>query len=489
MSENPLHFGAVFISVFFIMAVLPAPLAASENPAVASLEEMTLIARSADRPPPPRSGRAVSGREYREARRRFLDVMRLIREKYAKDVSEEKMLENTLKELTFVVPPHCADGIVSPARCRGDLEKCFLDSIGSVAARCGTDMDHILFIALNVMLRSLDHNSSLLDRNTLNELKISTSGVFGGVGMMVARREGEYTVVSSSEGTPAYRAGIRSGDAVLEIDGEPIRGLPLLEVLSKVRGPAGSRIALTIRSKTTGATRRIGLKRQIIRIPPVRYSVLDQGIGYLRIVNFQASTSGEVAKALLSLSGACSGRLKGLVLDLRDNPGGLFDQAIEVADLVMDSDIITVVRGRLKGLNKEFRAKRGTTLPPAPMVVLINNGTASAAEILAGALQGKPEVVVVGEPSFGKASVQAVFLLGNGSAVRLTTAHYYTPGGSDIDGKGIQPDILIPDSRQADEGVGPIIDETGLNRDEGVKKALEVLKKRIETGPPLAPLY
>lgn len=329
---------------------------------------------------------------------------------------------------------------------------------------------------MKILLRNLDPNSALMDANMVKELKISTSGRFGGIGMVVGAKHGDYVVISALDGSPAFRAGIKTGDKVLAIDGEPIHGLPLLEVLSKVRGPSGSRIRLTIESRDKGVTRQVTLRRRVIRIPPVRYEKLGGNVGYLRIINFQTGTAKAVRRALRRLFRDTPGGLKGLILDLRSNPGGLFDEAIKVADLLLSSKTITVVKGRLQRINREFRAKRNRTFPQVPTVVLINRGTASGSEILTAALRQRPDVVVMGEHSFGKASVQGVFLLGEGRALRLTTAHYYTPEGVDIDGKGIKPDIEVQDS---DEGSGRVkprgLGDSDVRHDRVVAKALKYI--------------
>jgi len=416
--------------------------------------------------------------------RLFFETVRVIRESFVGNVSAKEVFKQTAAELPFVVPPNCGEDFPSKAECEQDAEQCFVEAVRAVAICCHTDMQGALFRALNLALRKLDHNSALLDVRMLKELKISTSGKFGGIGMVVTRRDGDYVVVSSIEGSPAFNAGIKPGDAVLAIDGEPIHGLPLMEVLSKVRGQGGSRISLSIKPRGTEAVRQVYLRRTMISIPPVRYHVLDQEIGYLRIVNFQNSTTRDVARALTRMFRSVRGRLQGLILDLRANPGGLFDQAIEVADLFVPHDTITVVKGRHEKLNREFRGKGRDTYPRVPTVVLIDRGTASAAEILAGALKGKPDVVIMGERSFGKASVQGIFPLSNGMGLRLTTAHYYTPDGGDIEGKGIEPDVPAEDAELPAEKVDTeLLDKAEIGRDRAVTKAFNLIVSGMAHGP------
>jgi carboxyl-terminal processing protease len=277
---------------------------------------------------------------------------------------------------------------------------------------------------------------------------------------------------------------------VLAIDGEPIHGLPLIDVLSKVRGRAGSSIGLTVRLRGSDEARRVTLRRQAIRIAPVRHRILPGGIGYLRIVNFQNNTASEVARALRQMTGSVKGGLRGLVLDLRDNPGGLFDQGIQVAELFVASGPLTLVRGREAGLNREFTATRRGAYSKVPIAVLINRGTASAAEILAAAVRSRPDAVVIGEPSFGKASVQGVYPIRDDMAVRLTTAHYYTPDGRDIDGRGIEPDERVEEPAHLERNPRPRgPDLEGLQKDEAVTRALEYLQAARDDKSPFPTLF
>lgn len=424
--------------------------------------------------------------------RLFSDTITLIREHYAGDVSDAEIFNTALENLTLIMLPQCTEHVRSMTECPGDPAECFLDAIASIAHRCNIGTRQLIVMALGVLLRNLDSNSALMDPRMLDELKISTSGKFGGVGMVVTSKHGDYVVISCLEGSPAYRAGIKPGDTVMAIAGEPLHGMPLPQVLGKVRGRAGSRISLSIKKRGTGTIRDVSLRRRIIRVPPVRYRMLGEGIGYIRIVNFQESTSREVAKALRRMFRSSTSGPEGLILDLRANPGGLFEQAIKVADLFLPSDTITVVKGRHRKLNKEFRARRKGTFPSVPMVVLVDRGTASAAEILAAALQSRSDVLVMGERSFGKASVQGIFPLRTGGmALRLTTAHYYAPDGRDIDGKGIEPDVLIKEPEtDGDRGRPPALDGKALDNDPAVSKASEyILSSRSAHRSPFPSWY
>ncbi len=403
-------------------------------------------------------------------------AIELLRRHYVKEIPDELLFDIPLKRMMMTLLPHCVEEIPDFDECFEERGKCFAQSIRSIASRCNIRQDRLLEIALNNILKGLDPNTGLLNEAMLKEIKISTSGKFGGVGLVVASREGNYIVVSPFEGSPANRAGIRPGEIVLEIDGRPVQGLPLSEVLSKVRGPAGSTIAFTLKDPKSDKIRHVRLRRKEIVVPPVRYGMPAKGIGYIRLVNFQETTYIETERALKQIISGNAGTMRGLILDLRDNPGGLFDQAIQVADLFLASGVITSLRGHNNQLNREFRADSRALLPKIPIVVLVNNGTASASEILAGALKGKPGVVLMGRRTFGKASVQAVFPLGKGLALRLTTAHYYTAQGADIEGKGLEPDLKFEDTDDdlIEGTLDPLAGER-LETDHAVTKAAEYI--------------
>lgn len=379
----------------------------------------------------------------------FREAIFMMREYYAKPLSDKDLLQNAYDTLSLVVLPQCMEQVPHNEDCPGPAEDCLIRVIQSIGQRCHMDTERLFLIALRGILGGFDANSSLLDQAMMNELKITTAGKFGGVGMVVASRNSDYVVISALDGSPAQKAGIAAGDAILEIDGKPLHGLPLMEVLGMVRGPAGSTMTALVKKNKTGLIREVRLKRRVISIASVKSSILDKSIGYIRIVNFQANTGRDVQRALDKLLGPGPHKIRGLILDLRDNPGGLFDEAIKVAGLFRPAATITSLRGRNPQVNREFVGPSVQSFPAIPMVVLINRGSASASEILAGALQGLPQVLVLGERSFGKASVQAVFPLAGGIALRLTTAHYYTANGRDIEATGIEPDVEI----ESPEGV------------------------------------
>jgi C-terminal peptidase prc len=406
----------------------------------------------------------------------FDKAVKLIKQHYVKDVTDSDLFHVPFNRLAMMLPPHCMEEI-SVKECSGDQQRCFMEAVEAVADKCGLDREKLFMTVLNLLLREMDKNSCIMDAAMIKELKVGTSGKFGGVGMAVAPRDGEYVVISPFEGSPAHRAGIQPGDSVMEIDGRPLHGLTTIEVLRLVRGPVGSTMTVTVLDRKTAQTKRLKIRRSEISVPPIRYAVLGDGISYVRIVNFQHNTLAELEKALVRLSQQGRGRQRGLILDLRDNPGGLFNEAIKVADLFLSSEPITSVRARDGQRSREFRAKQKEPGPDIPIVVLINKGTASASEILAGALQGRPQVVVMGRRSFGKASVQAVFPLAKTLALRLTTAHYYTADGRDIEGKGLEPDIVLDASGKSSDTPAPDKpDPNELKHDAGIAKAVDYLK-------------
>lgn len=417
------------------------------------------------------------------ARRKFIsDVTGLLEKHFVEPVAGREVLETALDKLTLTLIPLCTKSLEPSKDCLGDPEECFVTAIASIAGTCGLDPDRLCERALRGVLRELDPNASLLDPTMLKELSISVSGRFGGVGMVVAEKNGDYVVIAPFDGSPARAAGIRTGDTILEIDGHPLHGLPLSDVLSMVRGPAGSTVRFTVKDSETGRIEHVRVKRRTIRIAPVRQVMLGRGIGYVRIVNFQRGTAAQVKKALSRMFGHRRTELKGLILDLRDNPGGLLDEAIMVASLFAPSGIITSVRGRDAGSERKVMADSANAFPQIPMVVLINRGSASGSEVLAGAVQGRPNVLVLGERSFGKASVQGVFPLAGGFALRLTTAHYYTSDGRNINGKGLEPDVTMASPEVMPQEKLGFSKREELQQDPAIQRALS----RLESGTPLA---
>ncbi len=296
--------------------------------------------------------------------------------------------------------------------------------------------------ALSGMLSSLDPHSTYLDREMYSQMQVDTRGEFGGLGIEIASAEGGIRVVSPIEDTPAFRAGIKAGDLILKIDDQLARDLTLMESVKLMRGKPGTSVKLTIFREGEHAPLVFNVVRDIIHVKSVKSDFLAPGYAYLRITQFQERTAKLLAGQIAELGKKAGGKLEGAVLDLRNNPGGLLTQAVAVSDLFLDSGGIVSTKSRT-GSSLSFKAKSGDMLNGVPLVVLINNGSASASEIVAGALQDNHRAVLLGQPSFGKGSVQSVIPLPDGSALKLTTALYYTPSGRSIQATGIQPDILV----------------------------------------------
>lgn len=303
--------------------------------------------------------------------------------------------------------------------------------------------------AIRGMLTGLDPHSSYLDEEEFKELQTTTSGEFGGLGLEVTMEDGVVKVVTPLVDTPAFKAGIKSGDYIIKLGKESVQGLSLKDAVNLMRGKAGSTIELTILRKGVNKALTFDLVREVIQIKSVQSKMLAPGYGYIRLTQFQALTGKDMLQAIAQLKQKSGGQLKGLILDLRNNPGGLLDSAIQVSDAFLGKDksgkpeTIVSTKGRLPGSDFTALSKGLDVLHNAPMVVLINNGSASAAEIVAGALKDNKRAVILGTTSFGKGSVQTVLPLDNKTGIKLTTALYYTPSGTSIQAKGIVPDIVV----------------------------------------------
>lgn len=295
--------------------------------------------------------------------------------------------------------------------------------------------------AIRGMLNHLDPHSGYLDPDSFREMRTQTRGEFGGLGIEVTMENGLVKVVSPIDETPAYRAGVQAGDFITHIDGEAVMGLTLSEAVERMRGPVNSEIIVTIR-RGDQEPFEIEIVRDIIRVQSVR-SRVEGEIGYLRVTSFTEQTTPGLEAAMAEIQDQLGDRLQGYVLDLRNNPGGLLDQAISVTDIFLDRGEIVSTRGRHSDDAQRWNATAGDLAVGLPVVVLINGGSASASEIVAGALQDHRRAIVMGTDSFGKGSVQTVVPLGGQGAMRLTTARYYTPSGRSIQARGIEPDILV----------------------------------------------
>ena len=297
--------------------------------------------------------------------------------------------------------------------------------------------------AVRGMLSGLDPHSAYLTAEQYRELQVGTTGQFGGLGIEVTMENGFVKVVSPIDDTPAQRAGIKAGDLIVRLDDTPIKGLSLNEAVKLMRGEVGTKITLTIVREGEEKPLTFTIIRDVIKVKSVKNRLLEKDYGYVRISTFQSRTGESLRAALRSLKEENQGALKGLVLDLRNNPGGVLNAAVSVSDAFIDRGLIVYTEGRLKDSEHKFRATPTDLLNGAPMVVLINAGSASASEIVAGALQDHKRAVIMGGKSFGKGSVQTILPTRNGGAIKLTTARYYTPSGRSIQAEGITPDIPL----------------------------------------------
>ncbi|MBU4177131.1 MAG: S41 family peptidase [Desulfurivibrionaceae bacterium] len=296
--------------------------------------------------------------------------------------------------------------------------------------------------AIKGMLTTLDPHSSYMKPDDFKELQVETQGSFTGIGIEITMKDNILTVVSPIEGTPAFAKGLKAGDKIVKIGEEPTQDMSLMEAVKRLRGPKGSEVTISIHRKGWPDLKEITLIRDIIPIHSVKSKLLEPGYPYIRIINFQAQTTTDFKKALSDLEKA--GKIKGLIVDLRNNPGGLLDQSVKVADIFIDEGVIVSTKGRIKEQNSMFYARDNNPKYKFPVVVLVNEGSASASEIVAGALQDHKKAVIVGAQTFGKGSVQTIIPMDSGAGLRLTTARYYTPSGRSIQATGITPDIIVP---------------------------------------------
>jgi len=347
------------------------------------------------------------------------------------------------------------------------------------------DDQELLYGAIQGMLQSLDPHSVFLPPEIYKELQLDTTGRFGGVGIEVTIRDGLLTVITPIEGTPASRAGLRSGDRILRINGKSTRHMTLGDAVKLMRGKRGSKVNLRLARNGRGQPFNVALRREIIRIKSVRgVEELGDGLAYIRISAFQEDTAKSLERALRDLEKKPDG-LHGLILDMRNNPGGLLTEAIEVSDKFLGKG--TIVSTKSRGAPKQKRiARQDGTHPDFPIIILVNGGSASAAEIVAGALQDNKRATVLGTTTFGKGSVQTVFEMGDGAALKLTVARYFTPSGRSIQDHGIKPDIIVKaiikeEVIELEESKGEAKESFSIEVEEDTQKqaAIELLRKRL----------
>ncbi len=323
------------------------------------------------------------------------------------------------------------------------------------------DDAELIEAAINGMLSSLDPHSSYLNAKNFQEMQVQTRGSFGGLGIEVTMEKGLVKVITPIDDTPAYRAGVMPGDLITHLDQEPVFGLTLTEAVERMRGPVDSTLEVTIRRPSVDEPFDVVITRAVIKLQSVRWRA-EGDTGYVRITNFSEATARDVKKAVAELKEELGDTLEGYVLDLRNNPGGLLDQAVQVSDLFLERGEIVSTRGRSQGNISRYNAKRGDISGGKPIIVLVNGGSASAAEIVAGALQDHNRAIVMGTTSFGKGSVQTVTPLQGHGALRMTTSRYYTPSGQSIQARGIDPDISVAQAHIEEIDLGPRRTEASL---------------------------
>ena len=340
----------------------------------------------------------------------------------------------------------------------------------------------LVYSAIKGTLRGLDAHSSFLDPDMYREMGVETTGQFGGLGIEITLKDDILTVVTPIEGTPAFRAGILPGDRIVKIEGMSTKDMQLSDAVKRMRGKPGSKIVISIVREGLTEPKDYSITRELIQVQSVKTGELEPGIEYIRLRQFQEKTGQDVEGALEKYNKGK--KIQGLVLDLRNNPGGLLTSSVEVAEKFLDSGkLVVYTEGRVRNQNMRFQAAGKRTWGDFPIIVLVNQGSASASEIVAGALQDWGRAVVLGTQSFGKGSVQTIIPLSDGSGLRLTTAKYFTPKGRSIHGKGITPDIIVemPKPAPGEQAPPPIVDEQArlqdqLKRDPQLQRAVDLLK-------------
>lgn len=373
--------------------------------------------------------------------------------------------------------------------------KIYTDVLGIVQENYTEPVDtrEIVYDSIKGMVKGLDPHSSFLTPEEYAEMQIDTKGTFGGLGIEISLKDDILTVVAPIEDTPAFRAGILAGDRIVKIEDKYTKDMTLNEAVNLMRGPKDTPVTIYVMREGLDKPKEFKIVRDIIKVKSVKYRMLEDNFGYVRIAQFQENTSSDLKKALKDLTVQANGSIKGLILDLRNNPGGLLQEAVAVSDEFLNSGLIVYTKGRVAGQDMKFTADKKGTEPDYPMIVLVNNGSASASEIVAGALQDQNRAIILGNTTFGKGSVQTIIPLSDGSAVRLTTSKYYTPSGRSIQARGIEPDIVVGESKghiqEKDlaghlevEAMDKKNDGKDVDAQSGLKKQLEKIKISEEAG-------
>ncbi|MDJ0958102.1 MAG: S41 family peptidase [Arenicellales bacterium] len=328
----------------------------------------------------------------------------------------------------------------------GKVKSDYVESVGD---------KKLLEDAIHGMLAGLDPHSSYLNPESFKEMRIGTEGKFGGLGIEVTMENGFVKVVAPIDDTPAQRAGLKAGDLITRLDGTPVKGMTLNDAVKKMRGEPDTDITLTVVREGEPKPLEFVITRAIIRITSVKGTVLEPGYAYVRVSQFQSGTADALRRKISNLKKESDGKLKGLILDLRNNPGGVLNGAVSVSDMFLTDGVIVSTKGRLEDSRVKYTATPNDYLKDAPMVVLVNGGSASASEIVAGALQDHGRAIIMGTKTFGKGSVQTILPINNGAALKITTARYYTPEDRSIQATGIVPDVVVEDLQVTKRGTDP----------------------------------
>ena len=370
---------------------------------------------------------------------------------FAEETTASDSAEPVVEKATAAVNP---EDELKPRLPLNEL-RVFAEAFNRISSAYVEEIDDktLLEYAIIGMLSQLDPHSAYLDKDSFDELQESTTGNYGGLGLEIGMEDGFVKVISPMDDTPADKAGIESGDLIVQLDGTPVKGMNLSEAIEVMRGEPGSEIKLTVVKEGASGPKELTLTREVIKVASVRQRYLEDGYGYLRVAQFQAGTGDEVEKAIIRLKD--EGDLDGLILDLRNNPGGVLQAAVDVSNAFMDEGLIVYTQGRLDDAEIRYSANTPDSVNGIPIVVLVNEGTASASEIVAGALQDHGRAIIMGTDTFGKGSVQTILPLSEEKAIKLTTARYYTPNGKSIQAEGITPDIWVDRSTVTPVKRGP----------------------------------